>query len=178
VPGAVDEDEQWQEALEVEPHVAFGGGLAAAVLGPVHAGGHQLDRCGVDDVDGFAKAVERPLGALGTGKARGEVFEGLEHGPEELLGELGAAVFSGMGEAVSARRGGPADRRKRAAVNPQGVAHIVESDGVGELGIEHGHNMAPGREAAAELVDTGLPGQLGDKALRNEIAKLAQAAEF
>lgn len=62
--GAVDEHEHGQEALEVEPHVAFGGGLAAAVFGPIHAGGHQLDRGGVDDVDGGAEAVEGAFGAL------------------------------------------------------------------------------------------------------------------
>ena len=176
--GAVDEHEHGQETLEVEPHVAFGGGLAAAVFGPVHAGGHQFDRGGIDDVDGGAETVEGTFGALGAGESGREGLEMPEHGPEELLGHFGVAVFSGMGKSVAARGRGTADGRERAAVEPEGVADIVEPDGVAELGIEHGDDMAPGREGAAEFIDAGVPGQLGDEVVGNEIAKLAKAAEF
>jgi hypothetical protein len=101
-----------------------------------------------------------------------------EHGPEELLGQRGAAVFSRVGKAVAARGRGAADGRERAAVNPEGVADIVESDGVAELGIEHGNDMAPCREGAAEFIDAGVPGQLGNEVGGNEVAKLPKAAEF
>ncbi len=47
-----------------------------------------------------------------------------------------------------------------------------------ELGIEHGDDMAPGREGAAEFVDAGVPGQPGNEVGGNEVAKLAKAAEF
>ena len=121
--GAVDK--HGQEALEVEPHVAFGGGLAAAVFDPIHAGGHRLDRGGVDDDDGGAETVEGAFGALGAGESGRKGLEMPEHGPKELLGHFGVAVFSCVGKAVAARGRGAADGRERAAVEPEGVADIV-----------------------------------------------------
>ncbi len=40
VTGFLDDGKAGQKALEVESQVEFGGGFAAAVLGPVHAVGH------------------------------------------------------------------------------------------------------------------------------------------
>ena len=129
-------------------------------------------------MDGGAEAVEEAFGALGSGESGRKGLEMPEHGPKELLGHFGVAVFSGMGKSVAARGRGTADGRERAAVEPEGVADIVEPDGVAELGIEHGDDMAPGREGAAEFIDAGVPGQLGNEVVGNEIAKLAKAAEF
>lgn len=104
----------------------------------------QFDRGGVDDMDGGAETVKWAFGALGASEPRREGLEMPEHGPEELLDHFGAAVFSGVGKAVAARGRGTADGRERAAVEPERVADIVESDGVAKLGIEHGDDMAPG----------------------------------
>src|ERR1700704_4250066 len=42
-PRGVDEGEAGQKAVQVQAQMTLGGGLAPTVLGPVQAGGHQLD---------------------------------------------------------------------------------------------------------------------------------------
>ena len=44
--------------LEIQPEVTLGSRLAPTVLGPVHAGGHQLDGGGVDDVDDAVESTQ------------------------------------------------------------------------------------------------------------------------
>ena len=56
VLGRVDDREARQKALEVEPQMALRGGLAPAMLRPVHARGHQLDGRGVHHMDGALEA--------------------------------------------------------------------------------------------------------------------------
>jgi len=58
--GGVDDGELRQETLQVQPQMTFGGGFAAPVPRPVHAVGHQLDRGGIDDVDGAPEATGKP----------------------------------------------------------------------------------------------------------------------
>ena len=58
-----------------EPHVAFGRGLAAPVLGPVHAGGNQLNSRRVHDMNGFAEAVERSFASAPFAKPGREVLQ-------------------------------------------------------------------------------------------------------
>ena len=59
-------------------------------------------------------------------------------------------------------------------MNAQGVANVVEPDGVGELREEQAHDMAPRREGARLLFDAMLAGELGHEVGRNEIAKLGE----
>src|ERR1019366_5683385 len=56
--GCVDHDEARQHAAQGQPHVTLGRGLAPPMLGPVQAGGHQLDDSCIDHVD-------RPMEAPG-----------------------------------------------------------------------------------------------------------------
>ena len=56
--GFLDNRKRREESLQVQPQVHFGSGLAATVLGPVHAVGDQCNRRGVDGMD-------RPLEAAG-----------------------------------------------------------------------------------------------------------------
>ena len=58
------------KTLEVEPHVALGCGLAAAMFGPVHARSHQLDGCGIHNVDRLAEAVGHAPAPTPMGKAQ------------------------------------------------------------------------------------------------------------
>ena len=109
--GDIDKDEPGQKALEIKPHVAFGGGFAAAVLGPIHAGCDQLDGGGIDDVDGLAKAMSDALAASSVGEARRKRLEMGEHGPEELLGQKRLALLVGMGKPVAAGRSRAPDAR-------------------------------------------------------------------
>jgi hypothetical protein len=66
--GGVDDRTGGQEALQVQPPMAFGGGFAATMLGPVQAGGHQLDGGGIHGVNGALEAVEQALALSAAGK--------------------------------------------------------------------------------------------------------------
>ena len=59
----------------------------------------------------------------------------------------------------------------------QPVTDIVEAQGVGELGVDQAHDMAPGAEGAGLVGDAGVARQLGDQVRRNQIAELAQERE-
>ncbi len=84
---------------------------------------------------------------------------------------------NGLSGACRLGRTGAAYGREKAVLNPQGVAHIVEPDRVRQQAIAHGHDRAPVRKVAAELVDSSLLGRFGDKVAGNEIAKPAQPAD-
>ena len=55
--GGIHDGAAWQEGLEIEPDMAFGGGLAAAMFGPVQGTGHQLNGGRVHDMDELAFAL-------------------------------------------------------------------------------------------------------------------------
>lgn len=56
----------------------------------------------------------------------------------------------------------------------QGVADIVESEGMGELGVKQRDDVAPGTEGARLFVDAMLAGKLGNEVPRNELADLRE----
>jgi len=110
--------------------VALGGGLAAAVLGPVHARGYQFDGGGIDDVDGTAKTVGDALAAASPRETGRERLEMAEHLPEDFLRNR-RAPLARVRESVAARLHRAADGRKRPAVEPHCVALVVKADAVG-----------------------------------------------
>lgn len=175
-PSGADDGEAEQEGLQVQAEMTFGGGLAAAVFGPVETAGDKLNGGGIHQMDGALEA-EGKLGATAAPKAGMELLEMFEHPPEEVLGHLGWALPVGGGKAVLAGRAGPAQGRERTRVQPQGVADVVEAEGVGELGEDQAHHMTPRREGAGFFCDPGVPGQLGNEVRRNQIAELAQEGE-
>lgn len=174
--GGAHDGEAGQEGLQIQAEMTFGGGFAAAMFGPVETAGDQLDGGGVHEVNG-ALETEGKLGPAAAAETGVELLEMFEHPPEEVLGHLGWALTVGGGEAVFAGRAGPAQGRERTRVQPQGVADVVEAQGVGELGEDQAHHMAPRRETAGFFCDARIPGQLGDEVRRNQIAELAQEGE-
>jgi hypothetical protein len=56
----------------------------------------------------------------------------------------------------------------------QGIADIVEADGMTELGEEQTHDVTPRSERARLFVDAVLAGKSGDQVGRNELAELSQ----
>src|SRR5208282_2421315 len=82
--GGVHDGATGQKGLEIEPNMAFGGGLAAAMFGPVHRAGHQLDGGGVHDVD---KPFETEGKAGSAVAAEGGLhgLQMLQHCPEKLF---------------------------------------------------------------------------------------------
>src|ERR1035437_7644379 len=100
-----------------------------------------------------------------------------EDGIEEVLGHLGRAFPIGGGEGVLAGRGRAAHGRERSRVQPQGVADIVEANGVGQLSVEQAHHMTPWRERPEAFDDPSLPRQFGHQMRWNKIAELMQERE-
>ena len=178
VASGVDDGEAGQQALQIEPEMALGGRLAAAVLGPVHARGDQLDGRGIDNVDGALESVGQALAAGPGAEAWLNALKVIEHAPEQLLGHGCVADLVGVGKPVPARRSRCADPRQPPAVVAQAVADVIESDGVGQLAVEHGDHMAPGAEGPGLGVHAMFPRQFPDQMARDEVAKLGQNAEF
>lgn len=173
VLGAVDDGEGWQVAVQVEPQVHLGGGLAAAVFGPVHAVGDELHGGGVHGVDPHLETPQQALALVAVGEIRARVLEMAESGPEEFFDEGGVALFVGVGECVARRRGNPKAGERR-GFQAQPIAEIVEADGVGELGEEHRGEVAGDAEAAGLRIDTRLAGVAADEMARNEVEHLLE----
>ena len=87
----------------------------------------------------------------------------LQHRPEELLGHVRVALPVGVGEGVLARRGGTANGRQRTRVQPQGMARVVESQLVGELGVEQTDHMDPRTKRPGLDLHPGVLGQPRDE---------------
>jgi hypothetical protein len=175
--GGVHDGAAGQEGLEIEADMAFGGGLAAAMFGPVQGTRHQLDGGRVHDMD---EPLE-PEGELRAAVAAEAGLDGLQmcqHRPEKLLGHLRITGAVGVGKSVLGRRRGSPHRRQRAGVQSQRVAHVVEAEAVGDLGVEQADDVAPGGEIAPLIFDAGLPCQLGHQMRWNEVANLPQEREL
>jgi hypothetical protein len=175
--GGVHDGATGQEGLEIEPDMAFGGGLAAAMFGPVQRACHQLDGGRVHDVDEPLETEgELRMTVAAEGGLQG--VQMIQHGPEELLGHFRFARAIGVGERVFRRGRGGAQRRQRAGVKPQGVADVVETETVGQLGVKQADDVAPGSKIAPLIFHTGRTRQLGHQMRRNEVANLAQQGEL
>jgi len=156
--------------------MALGGGLAAAMFGPVQTAGDQLDGGGVHQMDHAFETEGKARTAI-PAKTGVEFFQMAQDGVEEVLGHLGGAFAVGGGKRVLAGRGRAAHGRERSRVQPQGITDIVEADGVGQLGIEQAHDMAPRRERPGAFDDPSIPRQFGHQVCRNKIAELMQERE-
>jgi len=97
-----------------------------------------------------------------------------EHRPENPFREAGVAFLVGVREIIAAggRRG--TERHQQTAVQTQPVADVVETDGVGELGVDQAHQMAPRAEGACLLVHAGFSREFRHHVAGNEIANLPE----
>ena len=177
VTGCVDENEAWQETLEIQPHMALGCGLASAMLGPVHAEGHQFDGGGIHQMDRLAEAMGDAPASASMSKSRGEALKVSQHLPEELLGKDCLAMFARVGKSVATRWRGSSNRGKEPSM-PQGIAHIIETDRMGQLRIEHRHDMTPWQKTTTQSIHSRLLGKLWYQMARNEVAELLQNREL
>src|SRR5665213_3287309 len=156
--------------------MTFGGGLATAMFGAGQTAGDQFNGGGVHQMDHPLEAEGEAWAAL-PAKTGVEFFQMAEDGIEEVLGHLGGAFPVGGGKRVLAGRGRAPHRRERSRMQAQGVADIVETDGVRELGIEETHHMTPRRECPGAFDHTSIPRQFGHQMRRNKIAELLQERE-
>lgn len=105
---------------------------------------------------------------------RGELLQLGQHFPEQRFGHGGVALPVDVRERVLDRRAGPANRRKRPRVQPQRIAHVVESQSMGQLGIDQADHVTPGLEGATVGLRVVLARQSSHQMVGNQIAQLAQ----
>ena len=172
----VDNHTLRKKALQVEPQVALGGRLPAAVFRPVHAVGNQLDRGRVHRVNGFVEAPEVSAAHLALGKPRNRIHQVLHHTPVKFLGHVRIANPVGVTEVVARWRHRPPYRRERGRIHLQGVTHIIEPKRMSQMRIKQRDRMAPRRKATAPGVDTMLVRKARNQVPRNQIAHLLQCS--
>ena len=164
---------KWQETLQIQSHVTFGSGFAPPVLGPIHTAGHQLNGGAVDDVNHSFES-EGKAGAPPPAELRSHPLQFGQHFPKQRFGHRRVALPVGVREGVLAGRCRPANRRKRPRVQPQCVAHVVQSQSMGQLGIDQADHMTPGLEGAALGLRVVLARQSRHQMVGNQIAQLPQ----
>ena len=113
-----------------------------------------------------------------SAKAGRKRLEVLKHRPEQPFGQRRVTMFIGVGKVVAARRGCPAQSRKRPAAQPQGVTDIIEANGMGQLGKEHADHMTPRAEGSRQGIHPGRARKFWDQMGWNQIAKLSQNREL
>ena len=110
-----------------------------------------------------------------AGKLPFKMAQGL---PEEFFHEVAVAGLISVRQSVASWRGGPANGSELSPMNPQGVADIIQSEGMGELSIEEADNMTPRTEASSLLVYTILARELRNETNGNELANLSEDGDF
>jgi hypothetical protein len=178
VPGGIDNGKARQETLQVQPQVAFGRRLATSVFGPVQAGGDQWNCRGIHQMNRPLELPRKAFACLPADETRRQDSQMLQHRPEKLFGHLGWAHLVGVGEGVAIGRGGTTQTGKWSRMQPQRVADIIESDAVGELGIQQRDQITPGTERAGFILNPGRPRQLGNEKVGNEVAHLPQQIQL
>ena len=178
MPGGVHDGKTREKTLQVQPQMTFGGGFAAAMTRPVQARSNQRNGGRVHQMNRAAKFPGEALAGRAAEKARREIAQVFEDRPEELLSHFGGADFVGVGKIIAGGSRGPAQTGERTRMQAQGVTDIIETDAVGQLGIEQGDRMAPGTEGADFLIHSGITGEFGNKKIGNEVANLAQQIQF
>src|SRR6266404_1296584 len=156
----------------------LGGGLAPTVLRPVDAGGNQSNSARIDNMNDAAKAPGQSLATTSCGKSRRKLLEMIKHRPEQPFSQRSVALFIGVGEIVATRRRRSAQGRKRAAVQPQCVTDVVQTDGMSQLCKEHTHYVTPRAEGSCHGIHAGLARKFRNQMWRNEFAKLSQNSEL
>jgi hypothetical protein len=111
-------------------------------------------------------------------KARLEGLQMSEHGPENILCQSRVTLLVRVRKIIAAGWRSPAQRHQQPAVQAQRIAHIIEADGVRELGVDQAHQMAPWAEGAGLPVHAGFTCQLWNQIGRDEIAELPQYGKW
>src|SRR4051794_18201 len=156
--------------------------LAAALRrrcsSPIDAGGNQGNCAGVHHVNDAPETPRQTFTSTPSAKAGRKRLEASEHRPEQPFGQRRVALFVGVGKVIAARRGCPAQGRKRPAMQPQRVTDIVEANRMGQLRKEHADHVTPGTEGSRLGIHAGLARKFRDEMCWNQIAKLSENREF
>lgn len=171
-----DDGKGRKESLQVQAKMHLRSRLAAAVLGPVHAVGHQSDGRRIDRMDRPLKAAGQTTVTTGWAEARVQRLEVSEDTPKQLFHHIAVAVLVGVRERISAWCDRASDRSKFGPVVAKAVAHIVQPNRVRQLRKQKTDHVAPRSESAGLLVHAMLVGKFLRQVRRDEIAKLMQCA--
>lgn len=101
-----------------------------------------------------------------------------EHLPEQILGHGGVTMAVGVGKTIATGWSGPANGRERSGMEVEGVADVIEPDGMGELRVQQGDHLTPWAEGPGLFIDPMLASQPGDQVIGDKVAELAEDGEF
>ena len=165
-------------ALQVQTQMHLGGRLASAMPGPVHAVGDQGDSRGIHGMDRPLKSVRQSPVASSRTESRGKLLQMLKHLPEKSLHHVAVAILVGVRKRIAAWGHRSPDHRQFGCVMTQGVADIIEADGMGQLGKKQAHYMTPGRKSARLFIDPVFAGQFLRQMRRDKFTKLMQCVRI
>lgn len=171
-----DDGKGRKESLQVQAKMHLRSRLAAAVLGPVHAVGHQSDGRRIDRMDRPLKAAGQTTVTTGWAEPRVQRLEVSEDTPKQLFHHIAVAVLVGVRERIAAWCDRASDRPKFGPVVSKAVADIVQPNRVRQLRKQETDHVAPRSEGAGLLVHAMLVGKFLRQVRRDEIAKLMQCA--
>ena len=94
-----------------------------------------------------------------------------EHRPKELLDEIGGSMLVGVRQCIE-RRDGYAEAGENRRFETKPVANVIEANGVGKLGEEHGCQVTADTEGPRFGINPSLPGVPVDETARNQVEQL------
>lgn len=173
-PSGIDDDTPRQETLQVQPDVTLGGRLAAPMLGPIQALGHQLDGGRIHRMDRPVEPpqVLAPELAVPEGRALG--CQNLKHLPVQRFRHQTRPFPVRMTQRVLRGGCGPSYRCQHRLVHAQPVTHIVQTHRVSQLGVQQTHHMTPRRKPPAPRLYPVQLRQPVHQMRRNQVAYLSQ----
>lgn len=176
VGGLLDDGEGRKESLQVQAQMHLRSRLTAAVLGPVHAVGHQSDGRRVDRMDRPLESAGQAAVATRWPEARTKRLKVSQDAPKQLFHHIAVAVLVRVRERVTTWRNRTTDRSKFGGVVPEAVADIVQPNRVGQLRKQKTNHVAPWSEGAGLFVHAMLAGKFFRQVRRDEFTKLMQCA--
>ena len=116
--------------------------------------------------------------ATSCGKSRRKFLQVIKHRPEQPLSQCSVATLIGVGKIIATRRSRPTHGRKRAAVQPQRVTDVVQTNGVSQLRKEHTYYVTPRTEGSRHGIHAGLARKFRNQVRRNKFAELSENSQF
>ena len=171
-----DDSKGRKEGLQVQAQMHLRSRLAAAVLGPVHAVGHQRNCRGIDGMDGPFEAAGQSAVTTCRAELRAKRLKVGQDAPEQFFHHVAVAVLVRMRECVATWCNRTSNRSKPGAVVTKTVANIVQPNRVSQLREQKTHHVAPWGERPSLLVHAMLAGKFFRQMRRDKFTKLMQCA--
>lgn len=174
VGGLFDDGERGKKALQVKPQMQLSRSLAPPVLGPVHRIGYQSNGCRIDGVNVPPEAVWQSRVSTGRTESGSELLKMIKDLPKKGLHHIAVAVFVGIRKSVATGRHRSANHGQFCSVMAQGVANIIEADGMGKLSKKQTHHVTPRGKNAGLFIHTIIARKFLRQMRRDQFTKLMQ----